>query len=167
MLSYPQQITVETPPTTDGLGRKAVELSYFATTIEQDQPVTTQVGDQSGRVTTFSTDGLADVEGDEATFLFATPDQYEITLAQELDLAAPRTTVYDGAADVQEGAVERVDRDGQTFRLGDAEAFLPRPVAAIEAGQAVTITFTDGSTQEATVSETRRLDDSLVLTYDD
>ena len=78
----------------------------------------------------------------------------------------PGTTVYDGAADVQEGAVERVDRSGQTFRMGDAEAFLPRPVAAIEAGQAVTITWADGSTQDATVSETRRLDDSIILTYD-
>ena len=62
-----------------------VELSYVAITTDQDQPVTTQVVDESGRVTTFSTDGFADVEGDEATFLFATPDQYEITLARELD----------------------------------------------------------------------------------
>lgn len=102
MLSYAQQITVETPPATDGLGRET----------------------------------------------------------------EPGTTVYDGAADVQEGAVERVDRSGQTFRVGDAEAFLPRAVAAIEAGQAVTITWADDSTQNATVSETRRLDESIILTYD-
>jgi len=103
MLSYAQQITVETPPTTDGLGRET----------------------------------------------------------------ASGTTVYDDAADVQEGAVQRVDRSGQTFRVGDANAYLPRRVSGVEAGQAVTITWADGSTRAATVAETRRLDDSLVLTYDD
>ncbi|MES3628854.1 MAG: DUF6093 family protein [Longimonas sp.] len=162
MLSYAQKITVETPPTTDGLGREG-ELSYVATTTEQDQAVTTQVVDESELLTTFSTDGLPDVEGDEATFVFEDPGQYEITLAQ----TALDTTVYDGAADVQEGAVERVDRGGQTFRVGDAEAFLPRRVPGIDAGQAVTITWADDSTQAATVAEKRRLDDSLVLTYDD
>lgn len=102
-LSYQQQIAVETPPTSDGLGRET----------------------------------------------------------------SPGTTVYEGAADVQEGAVQRVDRSGQTFRVGDAAAYLPRRVPGIQPGQAATITWADGSTQAATVSEKRRLDDSLVLTYDD
>jgi hypothetical protein len=78
----------------------------------------------------------------------------------------PGATVYEGKADVQEGAVERVDRSGQTFRVGDAKVFLPQAEPGIEDGHAVTITWADGSTQAATVAETRRLDDSLVLTYD-
>ena len=101
-LDYPQTITVESPPETNGLGR----------------------------------------------------------------VTSPGTTVYEDKADVQEGSVERTSRSGQTFRVGDAKVFLARRVTDIADGYAVTITWADGTTQAATVAETRRLDDSLVLTYD-
>jgi hypothetical protein len=77
------------------------------------------------------------------------------------------TAVYDGPADVQEGAVMRRTEDGQAFQLGDAKAFLPlgESLDGISVGDAATITWADGSTQSATVAETRRLDGSLVLSY--
>jgi len=77
------------------------------------------------------------------------------------------TLVYDGTADVQEGQVTRRTAGGDVYKVGDARAFLPAAGHGIEAGDAVTITWADGTTQGAIVAETRRLDDSLVLTYAD
>jgi len=77
------------------------------------------------------------------------------------------STSYDDKADVQEGAVMRRTEDGQAFQVGDAKAFLPlgESVDGISVGDAATITWPGGSTQSATVAETRRLDGSLVLSY--
>lgn len=75
--------------------------------------------------------------------------------------------IYEGPAHITEGAVLRRSRDGQTFRVGDAEGVVPstQPVTEFRPGDEVTVTWEDGSEGEATIAETSRPDNTFVLSY--
>lgn len=80
------------------------------------------------------------------------------------------TTVYSGAADVQEQVVTARTQGGDVYRVGEAQAFAPEPTPAKwsdqEQGDDVTVTWPDGTTQAATVAEApRRIDTRMVLSY--
>lgn len=78
--------------------------------------------------------------------------------------------VYSGAADVQEAAITARTQGGDVYRVGEAQAFAPEPEPSgwsdQQQGDDVTITWPDGTTQEATIAEApRRIDTRMVLSY--
>lgn len=80
------------------------------------------------------------------------------------------STVYDGAADVQEETVEQRTRDGTVYVVGEATMFPPGAVTstwlAQEEGDTVAITFPDGGEKTGTIAKgPRRLDGRVVLSY--
>jgi len=80
------------------------------------------------------------------------------------------TSIYDGAAEVQEQEVTKATQEGNAVRIGEATAWLPEgkslTALGIRQGDQATVTRPDGSTFEATVASTTPLDDSLVLSKD-
>jgi len=78
------------------------------------------------------------------------------------------TTVYDGPCEVQEQSVEKRGQEGQVVQVGDAQGFIPDDEAFdLQAGDTATVTRPDGTTFEATVASTTRLDQSFVLSKTD
>jgi hypothetical protein len=74
--------------------------------------------------------------------------------------------VYHGPADLQEKDVHRQTSQGDTVRLGQCQAFLPESSDAdVQAGDEGTATFSDGTQEDVTVSNSRSLDGRLVLRY--
>ena len=82
------------------------------------------------------------------------------------------TSVFSGAADVQEKRITAQTADGLVYDLGNAQAFPDgEPSAAWlsqEQGDTVAISWTGQGTSTAVISEApRRLDGRMVLRYQD
>jgi len=79
-------------------------------------------------------------------------------------------TIYDGNAEVQEQEVTKRTQQGNAVKVGDGKGWLPGGESitdlGIQQGDDVTVTRPDGSTFEATVTTTKPLDDSFVLSKD-
>ena len=81
---------------------------------------------------------------------------------------AADTVVYDGAADCQdEGEVLQRDAEGRAVTMSEAVLYLEDEAAAPdhEPGDVGTVTWEDGSTDDAEVQKVVRLDGKLLLRW--
>lgn len=84
----------------------------------------------------------------------------------DVNLLDDDTTIWEGRCDVQDkGEVIQRDQAGQPTLESDATCFLAkeRAVSIVNINDRVTVTWEDGSTQNAVVLQKRRLDGALLL----
>lgn len=84
----------------------------------------------------------------------------------DANLTDDDTTIWEGKCDVQDrGEVIQRDQAGQPTLESDATCFLQkeRAVSIVNVNDRVTVTWEDGSKQNATVLQKRRIDGALLL----